>query len=134
MLNVASFQASPRLAVYSATKAYVTSLTDALHEEMRGSGVRVTALCPGLTRTEFQSISSTEQYSRDFPSFSWLDVTDVARAGLRDVARGRALSVPVALRKELVIELIFYLNIGLEYLLDEQLFFDPRAKSLIAVG
>jgi short-subunit dehydrogenase len=53
MLNVASFQASPRLAVYSATKAYVTSLTEALHEEMRGSGVRVTALCPGLTRTEF---------------------------------------------------------------------------------
>ncbi len=50
------------------------------------------------------------------------------------MARGRALSVPVALRKELVIELIFYLNIGLEYLLDEQLFFDPRAKSLIAVG
>jgi len=100
--SVASFQASPRLAVYSATKAYVTSLTEALHEEMRGSGVRVTALCPGLTRTEFQSVSSTEQYSRDFPSFSWLDVTDVARAGLRDVARGRALSVPGALYKALV--------------------------------
>ena len=99
--SVASFQASPRLAVYSATKAYVTSLTEALHEEMRGSGVRVTALCPGLTRTEFQSISSTEQL-RDFPSFSWLDVTDVARAGLRDVARGRALSVPGALYKALV--------------------------------
>ncbi len=100
--SVASFQASPRLAVYSATKAYVTSLTEALHEEMRGSGVRVTALCPGLTRTEFQSISSTEQYARDFPSFAWLDVTDVARAGLRDVARGRALSVPGALYKALV--------------------------------
>ena len=101
--SVASFQASPRLAVYSATKSYVTSLTEALHEEMRGSGVRVTALCPGLTRTEFQNISSTEQYSRDFPSFSWLDVTDVARAGLRDVARGRALSVPGALWKALVV-------------------------------
>ena len=100
--SVASFQASPRLAVYSATKAYVTSLSEALYEEMRGTGVRVTALCPGLTRTEFQSISSTEQYSRDFPSFSWLDVTDVARAGLRDVARGRALSVPGALYKALV--------------------------------
>ena len=100
--SVASFQASPRLAVYRATKAYVTSLTEALHEEMRGTGVRVTALCPGLTRTEFQSISSTEQYSRDFPAFSWLDVTDVARAGLRDVARGRALSVPGALYKGLV--------------------------------
>lgn len=100
--SVASFQPSPRLAVYSATKAYVTSLSEALHEEMRGTGVRVTALCPGLTRTEFQSISSTEQYARDFPEIMWLDATDVARAGLRDVARGRALSVPGALYKALV--------------------------------
>jgi len=100
--SVASFQASPKLAVYSATKAYVTSLTEALHEEMRGTGVRVTALCPGLTRTEFQSISSTENYSRDFPSFAWLDVTDVAHDGLRDVARGRVLSVPGLLYKVLV--------------------------------
>ncbi|NBO54913.1 MAG: SDR family oxidoreductase [Actinobacteria bacterium] len=100
--SVASFQASPRLAVYSATKAYVTSFSEALHEELRGTGVRVTALCPGLTRTEFQSISSTEQYSRDFPTFAWLDATDVARAGLRDVARGRALSVPGPLYKGLV--------------------------------
>jgi len=90
------------LAVYGATKAYVTSLTEALHEEMRGTGVRVTALCPGLTRTEFQSISSTEKYSRDFPEFAWLDATDVARAGLRDVARGRVLSVPGALYKAVV--------------------------------
>jgi len=100
--SVASFQPSPKLAVYGATKAYVTSLTEALHEEMRGTGVRVTALCPGLTRTEFQSISSTEKYSRDFPEFAWLDATDVARAGLRDVARGRVLSVPGALYKVLV--------------------------------
>jgi len=100
--SVASFQPSPKLAVYSATKAYVTSLTEALHEEMRGTGVRVTALCPGLTRTEFQSISSTEKYSRDFPEFAWLDATDVARAGLRDVARGRVLSVPGALYKAVV--------------------------------
>lgn len=100
--SVASFQASPRLAVYSATKAFVTSFSEALHEELRGTGVRVTALCPGLTRTEFQSISSTEQYSRDFPTFAWLDATDVAHAGLRDVARGRALSVPGPLYKGLV--------------------------------
>jgi len=100
--SVVSFQPLPKLAVYGATKAYVTSLTEALHEEMRGTGVRVTALCPGLTRTEFQSISSTEKYSRDFPEFAWLDATDVARAGLRDVARGRVLSVPGALYKALV--------------------------------
>ena len=52
--SVASFQASPGLGVYAATKAYVTSLTEALHGEVKGSGVHVTALCPGLTKTEFQ--------------------------------------------------------------------------------
>src|SRR4029079_4449585 len=45
--SVAGFQAAPRLAVYAATKAYVTSLSESLHEEVRGTGVHVTALCPG---------------------------------------------------------------------------------------
>ena len=57
--SIASFQPGPDLAVYAATKAFVTSLTEAMHEELRGSGIRVTALCPGLTHTEFQSISNT---------------------------------------------------------------------------
>ena len=51
--SVASFQASPGLGVYAATKAYVTSLSEALHSEVKGAGVHVTALCPGLTKTEF---------------------------------------------------------------------------------
>ena len=80
--SVASFQAAPRLAVYAATKAYVTSLTESLHEEVRGTGVHVTALCPGLTKTEFQSVSSTEAYATSFPGFVWLKVDEVAAAGL----------------------------------------------------
>jgi short-subunit dehydrogenase len=99
--SVASFQPAPKLAVYAATKAYVTSLTESLHEEARGTGVKVTALCPGLTRTEFQSVSSTESYATNYPSFAWLDVDVVARAGLDDVARGKALSVPGAIYKGL---------------------------------
>ena len=99
--SIASFQPSPRLAVYSATKAYVTSLSEALFEETRGTGVRVTAVCPGLTRTEFQSISSTDEFATQFPEYLWLDATDVARAGLRDVARGKALSVPGLIYKAL---------------------------------
>lgn len=100
--SVASFQPGPRLAVYAATKAYVTSLSEALHEEVKGDGVHVTALCPGLTRTEFQSVSNTGAYQQQYPAFVWTSVEEVAAAGLRDVARGRALSVPGVLYKGLV--------------------------------
>jgi short-subunit dehydrogenase len=100
--SVASFQPAPKLAVYAATKAYVTSLTESLHEEVRGTGVHVTALCPGLTRTEFQSVSGSDSYTGEYPSFAWLSADEVAEAGLRDVAKGRALSVPGALYKSMV--------------------------------
>ena len=102
LLNVssmASFQPAPKLAVYAATKAYVTNLTESLHEEARGTGVHVTALCPGLTKTEFQSISNSDSYASGYPSFAWIPVEDVARAGLADVAKGKALSIPGALYK-----------------------------------
>lgn len=101
--SIASFQPAPRLAVYAATKAYVTSLTESLHEEVRGTGVNVTALCPGLTRTEFQSVSNTEHYATNYPGFAWLDADSVAQAGLHDVAAGRALSVPGVLYKGLAL-------------------------------
>ena len=100
--SVASFQPAPKLAVYAATKAYVTNLTESLHEEVRGTGVKVTALCPGLTRTEFQSVSNTSDYQTQFPEFLWCTSEEVARVGLEDVVKGKALSVPGALYKGLV--------------------------------
>jgi len=106
LLNVssmASFQPAPKLAVYAATKAYVTNLTESLHEEARGTGVHVTALCPGLTKTEFQQVSNSGDYSSKYPSFAWTSVDQVARAGLDDVAAGRALSIPGALYKTMAV-------------------------------
>lgn len=100
--SVASFQPAPKLAVYAATKAYVTSLTESLHEEVRGTGVHVTALCPGLTRTEFQSVSNSDSYAGQYPTFAWLESREVALAGLDDVAKGKALSVPGVLYKGMV--------------------------------
>ena len=93
LLNVssfASFQPAPRLAVYAATKAYVTSLSESLHEEVKGDGVVVTALCPGLIRTEFQSVSNTEHYQTEFPDFVWLDLAEVVTATLEAAVKGRA--------------------------------------------
>lgn len=92
--SVASFQPVPDLAVYAATKAYVTSLSESLHEEVRGADVTVTALCPGLTRTEFISVSNSDGEADRFPSFAWTSVDQVARAGLDGVAAGRAVAVP----------------------------------------
>lgn len=97
VLNVSSvvaFQPAPHLAVYAATKAYVQSFTEGLHEELRGSGVHATALCPGLTRTEFQSVSNPDAPERRYPAAAWLTADQVARDGLRDCARGRAVSIP----------------------------------------
>jgi uncharacterized protein len=101
--SVASFQPAPKLAVYAATKAYVTSFSESLHEEAKPSGVHVTALCPGLTRTEFQSVSNTEHYQSSYPGIAWLTAEEVAAAGFADVAKGRALSVPGVLYKGLAI-------------------------------
>ncbi|HEY5664002.1 MAG TPA: SDR family NAD(P)-dependent oxidoreductase [Ilumatobacter sp.] len=92
--SVASFQPVPKLAVYAATKAYVTSLSESLHEQTRGTGVHVTALCPGLTRTEFMSVSNSEQYADGFPGLAWTSPDHVVDTGLADVIANRALSVP----------------------------------------
>ena len=100
--SVASFQAIPQLAVYAATKSYVTSLSEGLHEELRGTGVHVTALCPGLTRTEFIEVSGSERDASRTPSLAWMTADAVARIGLADCARGRAVSVPGVVNKGLV--------------------------------
>jgi uncharacterized protein len=108
--SVAGFQAVPGLAVYAATKAFVTSFTEALHEELRGTGVRATALCPGLTRTEFIEVSrgltgapsEVVAPRTRYPDPAWLSADAVAVEGLRDVTRGRALSVPGLQYKALV--------------------------------
>jgi short-subunit dehydrogenase len=97
ILNVSSmagFGASPGSSVYGATKAFVTSLSESLHAELTGTGVHVTALCPGFTRTEFHAANNVE--IGYLPSVAWLEADDVARAGLAAVAEGRVLAVPGA--------------------------------------
>ena len=76
---------------YSATKAYVLSFSQSVHEEVASLGVNVTALCPGLTRTQFQQRGgyATEQ----MPGAFWQSADEVARSGLDAAARGRPVEV-----------------------------------------
>ena len=94
ILNVAStaaFQPGPGFAVYFASKAFVLSFTEALHQELKGSGVHVTALCPGPTRTEFGQVAGVT--SAAFDKFA-ADAPSVVAAGLRGLARNKAVVIP----------------------------------------
>ncbi len=95
VINVSSGLAlvpSPFYATYGATKAFVNQFTEALSEELRGTGVRVQTLCPGLTRTEFQEAAGVDASS--FPSFAWMEADAVVDASLADLKRGRLVCVP----------------------------------------
>lgn len=92
--SIASFQPIPNMAVYSATKAFVTSFTEAIHEELAGTGVHVTALCPGFTRTNFVDAAQAHGDASKIPDFIWMEPEPVAAAGLRAVAANRATVVP----------------------------------------
>lgn len=98
ILNVASaasFQPIPSLAVYAASKAYVLSLTEALSEELAGTGVTVTAVCPGLTTTDMtERAKSRSSLAAYFPDFLMADARDVARAAHAACMAGRVIEVP----------------------------------------
>jgi hypothetical protein len=100
ILNVAStaaFQPGPRMAVYFATKAYVLSFTEALHEELKSHGIKVSALCPGPTRTEFGAVAGFGEKGA-FDRYS-ADAAGVVRAGLEGLDLNRAVVVPGMLNK-----------------------------------
>lgn len=92
----AAFQPGPFMAVYYASKAYVVSFSAALHEELRGTGVRMTALCPGYTETEFASRASEHQGARLFSGsvFGRGDARHVAEVGYRALLRNKPIVVP----------------------------------------
>jgi hypothetical protein len=94
ILNVAStgaFQAGPGIAVYFATKAYVLSFTEGLHQELKGRGIRVSALCPGPTRTEFGEVAGFT--GAGFDRFA-ADAASVVAAGLTGLDRNKAVVIP----------------------------------------
>lgn len=86
--SVAAFQPGPGMAVYFATKAYVLSLGEALHTELKGTGVTVTTLCPGPVRTGFMEVAGISGMSF-FENSAIPSADEVARFGFRAMMRGR---------------------------------------------
>jgi short-subunit dehydrogenase len=94
ILNVAStaaFQPGPGMAVYFATKAYVLSLSEALHEELKRYGIKLTALCPGPTRTEFGDVAGFKTSARLDRFF--MQSEPVVRLGLEALDRNKAVAI-----------------------------------------
>jgi hypothetical protein len=95
IVNVSSLAGEcpgPFTATYAATKAFVTSFSQALHEEVHGSGVTVQALLPGFTRTEFQEVAGVDPGR--IPAFAWMSPEQVVRDSLAALRRGDAVCIP----------------------------------------
>jgi len=108
ILNVAStaaFQPGPLMGCYFASKAYVLSFSEAMANEVRNSGVTVTALCPGPTRTHFQTRTGTQNIRE---SVVMMEASLVARIGYRGLMEGKTVVVPGLVNKILVCLVRFF--------------------------
>ena len=97
VLNVAStaaFQPLPGFATYAASKAFVQSFSEAVHAELGGTGVTVTCLFPGFTRTEFSSLADADDKASSIPGPLWMEAPEVARAGVEAMIAGRRTVIP----------------------------------------
>ena len=103
VLNVAStaaFQPLPGQAAYSASKAFVLAYSQAIGAELKGTGVTITALCPGPVETGFGQVAGiSHEEAHVLPDAMWVSAADVAKAGIDGLARGRAVVIPGTLNR-----------------------------------
>ena len=92
IINVSSTAGFVAMGSYSAIKAWVTTYTEGLANELHGTGVRVTALCPGYVRTEFHERAGINMGS--LPQLMWLDADRLVADCLNDAAAGKVISIP----------------------------------------
>ena len=99
VINVSSVAGWMTSGTYSAAKSWVTTFSESLGMQLRGSNVHVMALCPGFTRTEFQDRAGME--TSTIPNWMWLDATKLVKKALADFEAGKLVSVPGAQYKVL---------------------------------
>jgi short-subunit dehydrogenase len=100
IVNVSSTAGFITMGSYSAIKAWVTSFTEGLAVELRNTGLTVTALCPGWVRTEFHQRAGIS--SSSIPNSMWVDAEQLVEACLRDVDRGKVISIPTVRYRVLI--------------------------------
>ena len=92
VINVSSVASFIAGGTYSASKSYLTVLTESMHTELAGTNVKISALCPGFTRTEFHQRGRMSMKGR--PNFMWLDSDELVAKAWRDALKGKAISIP----------------------------------------
>lgn len=104
ILNVAStaaFAAGPKMATYYGSKSYVLNLTEAIHEEVKGLGVKVSCLCPGPVRTSFQEKAGIQKSEKAKKYL--MEAEEVARIAYKDFKKGKVIIIPGFKNKLLVL-------------------------------
>ena len=102
VINIAStaaFQPLPGAATYGATKAFVLSLSEAVHEELKGTGVTLTAVCPGPVKTEFTEAAGLKGADEQVPGVLWMSAESVAKQAVDAAADGKRAIVPGLLNR-----------------------------------
>jgi hypothetical protein len=92
VINVSSVASFIAGGTYSASKSYLTVLSESLHTELAGTNVKISALCPGFTRTEFHQRGRMSM--KGLPSFLWLDADELVAKAWSDTLKGKAISIP----------------------------------------
>ncbi len=100
--SIAGFMPTPDSTLYGPVKAYVTIFSETLNIEYAGTGIHVTALCPGYTHTEFHAVAGLTKARASMPKFMWMEADPVARAGFDAVMANKPVCVPGWINKLIV--------------------------------
>jgi short-subunit dehydrogenase len=97
--SVAAFQPLPGSATYAASKSFVLSFSEALHTEQRGSGITITAVCPGPVKTEFTDAAGMSGVENETPDLFWMTAEEIARHAVEGAEQGKRVVVPGTLNR-----------------------------------